>query len=340
MFLCAVKQEGVEHTAEEAAEAEKIAFAEAKKARLCRDALGLKDTSALHAVTAGKKLASKADEALGPDSDEEGDVVVPWRPEGGAVAAAGQKRYREEEHDEDAEPPEDPVKPLYVTLPIGSWFEQVPKFDPDDPEGNKTPLRLVQYVAASAGAGKTVYAASLARRYHRMWPDHPIWGVCKTQMADDPAWSGVPIRQLKLAQIQGDLKTKFGNTGCCCIVDDWDSEEGQNREIVKQFIKDVINLGRKMRISIIVTSHQINNYHETRDIIAEAEFITLFPEATMPAHLHYMCVKKLGITPDMYRRLIKKGRWVTIHTKAPMYILSERECDMITLVPPSDSKHG
>ena len=348
-FLCAMKEEGVEHTAEEAREAEKLAFEESRKARLAREAIGAKDESALQAVAAGRLLTNKlrggAPFAPDSDTDSDGDNPEEEPPDWPVPVASGSKRRRESATTADPTPPgggaEDGlpvVQKLRVELPLGSWFEQVPKFDPADPLGIKTPLRLVQYVAASAGAGKTVYASALARRYARMWPDHPIWGVCKTDMSDDPAWEGVQIHQLPLEKTQGDLKAKFGNTGCLLIVDDWDSEEDSRRKMVLQLIKDVINLGRKMRISIIVTSHAITNYHETRDIISEAEYITLFPEATMPAHLYYMCVKKLGVTPEMFRRLAKKGRWITIHTKAPMYILSERECDMITLEPPMDSK--
>lgn len=323
-FLCVKKKKNIEHTSQQAKEAAERTYLRAKRARLAREALGDKNTSTLQAAVSGGAIIHDED----------------------PLPLAGGKRRRDLDASyprpplpEEDDPDEEEEGEIHVQLPIKSWFEQVPKIDPSDPFGDDEPIRIVQYVAASAGAGKTVYSAALAKRYHIMWPDKPIWGCCKTKMLNDRAWKGVPIVQKHVSEfleappgaMSNDLELTFGNDGCLLIVDDWDSYTGKEKEMVQQLITDVINLGRKMRISIIVTSHQINNYHETRDIIAESDFITLFPEATMPGHLYYMCVKKLGIDPEVYNRLIKKGRWVTIHKKAPMYVLSERECEMLVL---------
>lgn len=223
----------------------------------------------------------------------------------------------------------------------GAHFEQLPLIHPDDPSSEKSKYRTVSYVAANAGAGKTVFTTALAKKYHFIWPDRPIWGVCMTPMKNDPAWAGIPIHQLPVETFknlggetveekkESTLESLFGNTGCLLILDDWDSFEGEKKKWMRTLIKQAIDLGRKMLISIIVTSHQISNYHETRDIITASEFVTLFPQHGMPHHLRYIC-KKLGLSQTQTDRLFDMGRWVTIHTIAPRFILSEKKCELIT----------
>lgn len=307
-----------------------------KQARLRRRQLqftGEKDRAALSALhTAGS-------DASAVKTGEEHGIVC-----------AGSKRARDyRETDEDSEDeehapcssgsasmPSTSSAPLgktgYIKLPPGTWFEPLPLVHPEDRTG-KEPYRTVTYVPGRSGAGKTYWLSGLARKYHKLWPDNPIFGVCKTPMKNDKAFSGLTIKQIPIEMIMGkggSLNTieSFGYGGSMVIFDDWDSFEDAQRKAVLGLIKDCINLGRKQRLSVCVTSHLLSNYNETRAIISEAETIVLFPNQTMPKTLSYMC-ERLGMDKDVVARLREKGRWVAVHNAAPLYLLSEDECELI-----------
>jgi hypothetical protein len=83
-----------------------------------------------------------------------------------------------------------------------------------------------------------------------------------------------------------------------------------------------------MGISLIATSHQLNNFMETRDIINGALNVTIFPEDEIPQSVITLA-KKHGIPTEAIERLRQKGKWVTIHGTNPQYLLSDREAEMI-----------
>ena len=205
----------------------------------------------------------------------------------------------------------------------------------DDPTASRSEYRHTQYVAGPAGCGKSVLVAGLVEKFRLIWPDYPVYGVCKTTLEDDKAYEGLGIQQVPLQMMQnkkddagGHLKDLFGDAGCLILFDDWDSFAKKERTVVLQLMTDVLNLGRKMRISVIVTSHRITNYLETRAIIEESEFVTLFPQDTLRARLEYLgdCI---GLPPGVIDRARKLGRSFTVHKRAPMYILSTDQCEML-----------
>lgn len=240
----------------------------------------------------------------------------------------------------------------FIELPPYSKFDPLPLVKIDDLEGKGGAYRTTMYIAGRAGSGKSVWAAGVVRRFHKIWPDRPIFGICKTKFANDPAYEHIPIRQITLPKLREfaknqaerlkrggasmtsdsgetlDVAEAFGNTGCLVIFDDWDSFEKKDKEFVLAVMKDVENLGRKMNISIIVTSHLLTNYNETRGIIAEAEFVVVFPNHTMFQQLAYFC-GKLGLPKDLIETLTSRGRWVMVHNQHPLFVLSEDKCEFL-----------
>lgn len=226
-------------------------------------------------------------------------------------------------------------RPRFVKLPLGSWFEPLPAYRVKDPDAVKSEYRQSSYVAGPAGCGKTIYVATQIKAYKKIWPDNPVFGICKTRMEDDRGYKGLGVKQLSVEALRKtkkgkiDLKDMFGNAGCLIVFDDWDSfDKGTDRAYVLALMQDALNLGRKLLISVMVTSHQLTNYLETRPIIAEAESVTLFPRDTMRAAMSYMATK-IGLSKEIVARLPKKGRWVTCHKTNPMYLLSETEAELL-----------
>ena len=218
----------------------------------------------------------------------------------------------------------------FVRLPLGSFFEPLPEMQTSE-DGKR--FQFTGYIAGKGGSGKSRYMAGIIRRFHSINPSLPVYGVCKTKLKDDPAYADLPIQQIPIASFksegkQFDVKKWFGDTGCFVLFDDWDSLEPADKAPVQIAIKDVLNVGRKLGVSTGITSHLLTNYTETRGITNECNYITIFPQAVLYDQMYYMA-NKTGVPKDVIKRFKAKGRWVTIHTSEPTYVLSETEAEMI-----------
>jgi hypothetical protein len=214
----------------------------------------------------------------------------------------------------------------FVRLPMGSFFEPLPEMRPGK--------RLTNYIAGRADSGKSFYSANIIRRYKKLYPDNPVYGVCKTKLKDDPAYADLGIKQLSCdffssTEDEFDVLGSFGDKGCMVLFDDIDSALPADLKNILAAIKDILNLGRKMNVSCMVTSHRLSNYMQTRDAIHESNYVTLFPKNELYQAIYYMC-SKLGLRKEIIAGLKHKAsRWITIHSAEPNFMLSETEAQMV-----------
>ena len=329
-FLCAITDSAQDISPSQRAAAER---ALSEKSRAAEKLKGReKEAAVLKSLT--DAIYRRTDAAPASAATDEAPPALAGSKRGRGDAADDDANVREEVSDnEDAPPPRGSV----ITLPVGSFFEALPTYHPDDPEGKESEYRTSWYIPGPAGAGKSVFAAGVIRKYQKIWPRNPVFGICKTRLADDKAYKDlkihqVPVRILAKQEVSKEegLKRQFGDKGCLVLFDDWDSfNKSTDREVVLSLISDILNLGRKMRISILVTSHQLSNYKETRAIISECEFVTLFPRDTIRRQFTYL-LEKMGVDEKTASRMRKMGRAVTLHKFSPMFILSETTCELLT----------
>ena len=308
LFLCTVREEG-ESSSDDEKPHGKRRKRQDKKADI-EAAL----SKMPHAAVAAKRFA---------DSEKIPSTIGKKRKR---TSAVGDVESSDDEHEEP--PPKrsataaPSAKADFIKLPIGSTFEPLPCVKPE--------WRTTGYGAGKSGSGKSVYAANIIRRYVQLFPDRPVYGVCKTKLKDDPAYKDLPIQQVPISFFMTavDIKKSFGDSGCFVLFDDWDSLEPEEIKVIQGIIADILNLGRKLQISCYVTSHLLTNYNQTRGIIHEADNITLFPQSCMYQSLYYLC-NKLGVPKEVIARLKGKGRWITLHNSQPTFVLSETEAEMI-----------
>ncbi len=228
-----------------------------------------------------------------------------------------------------------------VVLPLHAKFDPLPYV----PVGDKD-YRSAVYVPGPPGCGKSTFCASMIRNWKNSHPDPrnpkqslPVYGFCQAKLTKDPIYTGLGIKQLPvdfLRQIlssdngEVDLEKAFGDTGCLVLFDDWDSFEKADRDVVQAALSIIINVGRKPKVSVLVTSHELTNYGQTRAIIGGADFVVVFPKDTQYQKLEYLCHKCIGLPLTLVKRLkAKEGKWVMVHNRQPTFVLSEREAEMI-----------
>jgi len=293
-------------------------------------------------AAAGKKRRrAAADES---DSDED-EATAAGKPHGAPHAGAGHESEPDSDSSDD-EPGVASKASSILKLQGDAVFSVVPYTDPK--------WRSAAYLAGKAGSGKSTKAGEFIKNYKAIFPHRPIYGVGKAKLKDDPALAGLGIRQLKVsffretrasASAEGggaggvagsgaagptvfDIKAAFGDEGCLVLFDDWDSFQGDDKKVIKGAITDILNMGRKPNVSIVVTSHLLNNYAETRGIISEADFITVFPPCCQHHHLEYF-LTNCGVPKEMVASLKERGPWITLHNTQPTYVISQQMAQML-----------
>jgi len=197
-----------------------------------------------------------------------------------------------------------------------------PIMDPDQ--------RSVWYIAGMSGSGKSTYAANLAKIYRKLHPKKQIYFFSRTSWEDDPAYSKIKPKQVKLdltlvnepILIESDIES-----GSLLIFDDIGTiHNKQIKEEVFHLIKDVMEVGRKLNLSLILTSHLIlpNEKSFGRVVLNELQNLVIFPHGSSVYQITYVLKTYFGLDKKDIDVILKlPSRSVTITRTYPMAILYE-----------------
>lgn len=182
--------------------------------------------------------------------------------------------------------------------------------------------REILYVSAPQGAGKTTYVKNYIKEYIKVYPNNKIFLFSKLE--SDPSIDD--IKKIKRIQINNDLVNEPIDIkelrNSCVIFDDVVTLRGKVRKAIFDLIDDIIIIGRRQKITCIVTSHLLCNYKETRDILNEMTSITVFPRASSYHNIYYCLKMHFGMDKKTINNIFKlNSRWVTIFKSYPKAIL-------------------
>ena len=193
---------------------------------------------------------------------------------------------------------------------------------------DKSTERMINYVTAPSGAGKSHYTRELIKQYHKLYPKNDIFvfsSLSECATLDKLKY----LKRIKIHEEEflshtftiQDLKDTL------CVFDDTDVIIQKN---VKKKVYEVLNLilqtGRHTKTSCIYTSHLATQGLDTKIILAECHSITIFPRNIGGKTAKYLLDQYLGLDKDEIKRLKQlKGRWATITKSYPMCVLSESE---------------
>lgn len=187
--------------------------------------------------------------------------------------------------------------------------------------------RSVEYIAGPSGSGKSTIVAELAKRYLKLHPNANALLFSRTPQEDDPAFDDVDFEQI---EIDDDLVgLRFDITalkpGSLLVFDDVATvNDKKQREAVEAIMMDVLEVGRKYNISVIITSHLVipNDKKFARVIMNEIQYLTVFPQSGSTHQIKYALKQYMGLdTPAINRVLNLRTRWVRIHGRFPRFVL-------------------
>ena len=191
--------------------------------------------------------------------------------------------------------------------------------------------RSVAYVAGPSGSGKSTYASNLIKKYLEIFPEKDLYIFSRTNYKDDPT-----LKDLKAYQISLDdnlLKNPIDITqelksGQIILFDDCNTiQDDKLKKMVDKLMKDIMEIGRKLGITIIITNHLVipDEKKIARAILNEMQYITFFPKSGSAQQIQYAIKKYIGLSDKQIRQIMDlPSRWVTIYKNYPQYVMFEK----------------
>lgn len=214
--------------------------------------------------------------------------------------------------------------------------------DPDDYSGcekidlrknTMTPMlntdeRQIAYISGPSGSGKTTYAVKLAETYHKIFPKNDIYLFSRTNYEDDPAYSKLKPIQIELDESLVtepiDIETELTG-GSLIIFDDCATiNDKKVRAAINDLIMDIMEVGRKLNIWLILTSHlpNMNDKKLGRTVMNELQTFTFFPKSGSAYQIKYCLKNYFGMSNKQIEEILQlPSRWVTVKKGYPQCVM-------------------
>lgn len=188
--------------------------------------------------------------------------------------------------------------------------------------------RSVSYIAGPSGSGKSSYAAGLMQSFHKIFPEKDIFVFSRTDAKNDPVFKGIKFNQINvdesLINDPIDITTELSN-GALVLFDDCNTIQNDKlKKIVDSIMNDIMEVGRKLNIWIIITNHLVipNERKMARTIMNEMQNFTFFPKSGTVQQISYCLKTYFGLSKKQIQKIIElDSRWVTIYKNYPMCIV-------------------
>lgn len=233
------------------------------------------------------------------------------------------------------------AKPKQKIIGLVSEFDSVKKtktIADIESESKITPLpntekRFSEYIAAPSGGGKTYLATGLIKEYANVYPDKLVYVFSRGDIDDDPAFNDIECTQIPinedLLENQLDIveMAKESGNGCVFVFDDCGTiSDCALRKEVERIICDILEVGRKYDVNIIVTNHLIipNERKFARTIMNELTVLTIYPKCGSVQQITHALKTYWGLNKNQIQKILElDSRWVRISKGYPQYVLYE-----------------
>lgn len=185
----------------------------------------------------------------------------------------------------------------------------------------------VLYICGARGSGKSRYTKNYVNKYIKMFQKNRVFLF--SQKKEDVELDS--IKKLKRISLDDSLyedPIKYEDLHDSLVIfDDVDRIYDVNiKRALKQLQDEIIDLGRSLNISIVITSHDLTDGKRTKTILGSTDTITFFPHSGAKYQMEYLCEKYGNLNKKDLPRIKKTySRWCTIFRSYPNIILTEKE---------------
>lgn len=215
---------------------------------------------------------------------------------------------------------------------VKSEFDRKRDVEIDIPDGSIEVIPRLEgrecgYAAAPSGSGKSYWVGKYAKQYNRLYPDNKIWLFSKVD--DDTSLDGIKnLVKVDLDyQIVDDPIDATELKDSLVIFDDTDTiKDKEIRNAVNDLKNDLLETGRHNSTYVLITSHLISNYKETRTVLNESHLITVYPSSGSSHQIKYVLKNYFGLGNEDLSKLFKlNSRWISLRKVYPQLVISEHK---------------
>lgn len=194
----------------------------------------------------------------------------------------------------------------------------LPSFDKDQ--------RNTLYIAGPSGSGKSTLVKAYADKYNQIYPNNKVYLFSK--IVGDKSLTGIKnLIQIELNEELAEDPIKLNELKNSLVIMD-DIGKIRDKDVKKEIdylLGEILQEGRHPNIECIATNHLIADHKNTKDLLNESSFISVFPHCNK-LQIRYILKQYIGLENEQVKDIFKKvkgSRWMTIHTRAPNYVVYE-----------------
>ena len=190
--------------------------------------------------------------------------------------------------------------------------------------------RDILYITGPSGSGKSWYANTYIKNYKKTYPKNNIYMF--SPVVEDESISS-DIKRVKLDDRMVTDPLKIGELAESLVIfDDIDViKDKKLREAIYALLNEVLEVGRHIKVSCIITNHLPTNGKETRRMLNEAHAITYFPAAGSKVQLNRLLEQYIGMDKKDIKKAKQSGsRWVTVFKNYPQFVMTENEMYLLS----------
>lgn len=182
----------------------------------------------------------------------------------------------------------------------------------------------VVYVSARRGAGKSTFCNTYIHNYVKA-TDGRVFLISRLEEDESiklpERGLRIPINEL-VSLDMSDLKDSL------MVFDDINDAKltKQQSNFLNKFIIDVIENSRHFNISVIITSHMMANYKQTRPFLYESSAVVVYPQFSNLSQIEKVMKNYYSMSDAQIQNIFNSSsRWVFINTITPKYVMTKNE---------------
>lgn len=182
------------------------------------------------------------------------------------------------------------------------------------------------YVTGPSGSGKSTYIAKYAEMYKKQHKDkNPV--VLFSRLGEDESLDYIKPTRIEITdELLEDPIEPEELTDTMTIFDDTDTI--RDKKLLKEIDSlkdDLLQVGRHNNTHVVIVSHMMTNYKQTRAVLNECHAIVFFPKSGNRHAITYVLTKYFGVSKkDLERIMDLPSRWVALYKNFPMFVLYEK----------------
>ena len=180
-------------------------------------------------------------------------------------------------------------------------------------------------VSGISGSGKSTWSSHYIKNYLKQNKKNPFYVI--SNVAEDEVIDKLNPVRLEPYDVATEGMTIDEVENSIMLIDDVDTIENSSiRKAVRSFVNNMLEVSRHYKTNLIITSHHIQNYQQTRTQLNESNIVVLFMKSNARAIKNYLKSYE-NFTEDQINRFLNlNSRWGMLFKgfDYPPFVLYER----------------